>query len=94
MVRRFVAATLRGMADAFADPGMAGQTIGRYQQQIKPDIGAAEIEQVRALAVDAGRKLGTIDPGRMAATVRLIAGAYTLNKPASAEEMWAAGFVP
>jgi NitT/TauT family transport system substrate-binding protein len=94
MVRRFVAATLRGMADAFADPGMAGQTIGRYQQQIKPEIGAAEIEQVRALAVDAGRKLGTIDPGRMAATVRVIAGAYTLNKPASAEEMWAAGFVP
>jgi NitT/TauT family transport system substrate-binding protein len=94
MVRRFVAATLRGMADAFADPGTAGQTIARYQQQIKPEIGAAEIEQVRALAVGTGRKLGTIDPARMAATVRVIAGAYTLNKPASAEEMWAAGFVP
>lgn len=94
MVRRFVAATLRGMADAFADPGTAGQTIARYQQQIKPEIGAAEIEQVRALAVGAGRKLGTIDPARMAATVRVIAGAHTLNKPASAEEMWAAGFVP
>lgn len=94
MVRRFVAATLRGMADAFADPGMAGQTIGHYQQQIKPEIGTAEIEQVRALAVDAGRKLGAIDPARMAATVRVIAGAYTLNKPASPEEMWAVGFVP
>ena len=61
---------------------------------IKPEIVAAEIEQVRALAVDAGRKLGTIDPARVAATVRVIAGAYTLNKPASPEEMWAAGFVP
>jgi hypothetical protein len=30
----------------------------------------------------------------MAATVRVIAGAYRLNKPASLEEMWAAGFVP
>jgi NitT/TauT family transport system substrate-binding protein len=94
MVRRFVAATLRGMVDAFADPAMAGRTIGRYQQQIKPEIGAAEIEQVRALAVDAERRLGTIDPVKMAATVRVIAGAYTLNKPASPEEMWTAGFVP
>jgi NitT/TauT family transport system substrate-binding protein len=94
IVRRFVAATLRGMADAFADPAMAGQTIGRYQQQIKPEIGAAEIEQVRALALDAGRKLGAIDPARMAATVRVIAGAYSLKKAASPEEMWTAGFVP
>ena len=94
MVRRFVAATLRGMVDAFTDPAMAGRTIGRYQQQIKPEIGAAEIEQVRALAVDAGRRLGTIDPAKMAATVRAIAGAYTLNKPASPEEMFTAGFVP
>jgi len=76
------------------DPGAAGQTIARYQPQIKPEIGAAEIEQVRGLAVDAGRKLGTIDPARMAATVRVIAGGYTLSKPASPEEMWAAGFVP
>lgn len=93
-VRRFVAATLRGMADAFVDPAMAGRTIAHYQQQIKPEIGAAEIEQVRALAVDAGRKLGAIDPAKIVATVRVIAGAYTLNKPASPEEMWAAGFVP
>jgi NitT/TauT family transport system substrate-binding protein len=94
MVRRFVAATVRGMADAFADPTMAGATIARFQQQIKPEIGAAEIEQVRALAVDPGRKLGAIDPARMAATVRVIASAYTLNKPALPDEMWAAGFVP
>ena len=94
MVRRFVAATVRGMADAFADPAMAGATIARFQQQIKPEIGAAEIEQVRALAVDLGRKLGAIDPARMAATVRVISSAYTLNKPALPDEMWAAGFVP
>ena len=94
MVRRFVAATVRGMADAFADPTMAGATIARFQQQIKPEIGTAEIEQVRALAVDPGRKLAAIDPARMAATVRVIAGAYTLNKPALPDEMWSAGFVP
>ena len=40
------------------------------------------------------RALGALDPARMAATVRVIAGAYRLNKPASPEEMWAAGFVP
>jgi len=94
MVRRFVAATVRGMADAFADPTMAGATIARFQQQIKPEIGTAEIEQVRALAVGAGRELGAIDPAKMAATVSVIAAAYTLHKPVSPEEMWAAGFVP
>jgi NitT/TauT family transport system substrate-binding protein len=93
-VRRFVMATLRGMADAFADPVMAGQTIARYQQQIKPEIGAAEVEQVRALAVGGGRKLGAIDPSRMATTVSVIAGAYTLIRAPSPEEMWAPGFVP
>jgi NitT/TauT family transport system substrate-binding protein len=95
VVRRFVAATMHGMADAFADPGMAGQTIARYQQQIKPEIGAAEIEQVRALAVDPGRKLGAIDPARMAMTVSVIAGAHTLIKsPSPEEDMLAPGFVP
>jgi NitT/TauT family transport system substrate-binding protein len=93
MLRRFVAATLHGMADAFADPAMAGETLARYQKQIRPDIGAAETAQVRDLAMQPGGKLGAIDPARMAATVKVIAGAYTLNRPATPEEMWAAGFV-
>jgi NitT/TauT family transport system substrate-binding protein len=93
LLRRFVAATLHGMADAFADPAMAGETIARYQKQIKPEIAAAETEQVRDLAAQPGRKLGAIDPARMGATVKVIAGAYTLNRPATPEEMWAAGFV-
>jgi hypothetical protein len=29
----------------------------------------------------------------MAATVKVIAGAFTLSRPATPEEMWAAGFV-
>ncbi len=93
LLRRFVAATLRGMADAFADPGMAVETIARHQKQIKPEIGAAETEQVRDLAVQAGRKLGAINPGRMAATVKIIAAAYKLSRPVASEEMWAPGFV-
>ena len=93
MLRRFVAATLRGMEAAFADPAMAGETIARYQKQIKPDIAAAETVQVRDLAVQTGQKLGALDPARIAATVRVIAGAYALNRPATPEEIWAAGFV-
>jgi NitT/TauT family transport system substrate-binding protein len=93
MLRRFVAATLHGMADAFADPAVAGETIARYQRQIKPDIGAAETAQVRDLAMQPGAKPGAIDPARMAATVKVITAAYTLNRPAAPEEMWSAGFV-
>jgi NitT/TauT family transport system substrate-binding protein len=93
MLRRFIAATLHGMEDAFANPGMAGETIARYQRQINPEIAAAETAQVRDLAVQAGQKLGAIDPARMAATVRVIADAYPLNRPATPEEMWIAGFM-
>jgi NitT/TauT family transport system substrate-binding protein len=93
MLRRFVAATLHGMADAFADPGMAGETIARYQRQIRPEIATAEIVQVRDLAAQAGQQLGAIAPARMAATVTVISAAYTLNRPVVPEEMWAAGFV-
>jgi NitT/TauT family transport system substrate-binding protein len=92
-LRRFVAATLHGMEDAFADPAMAGETIARYQKQIKPEIAAAETLQVRDLATQGAQKLGAIDPSRMAATVKMVAGAYTLNRPATPEEMWTAGFV-
>jgi len=94
MLRRFVAATLHGMADAFADPGMAGETIARYQKQITPQIAAAETVQVRDLAMQEGQKLGAIVPARMTATVKVIAEAYKLNRTAAPEEMWAAGFVP
>jgi NitT/TauT family transport system substrate-binding protein len=94
MLRRFVAATVRGMRDAFADPAMAGETIARYQKQIKPEIGAAEIEQVRDLADVPGQKLGAIEPSRIAATVKVIAAAFTLNRPAVPDELWAAGFTP
>jgi NitT/TauT family transport system substrate-binding protein len=93
MLRRFVAATLHGMEDAFADPAMAGETIARHQRLIKPDIGAAETAQVRDLAKQPGVKLGAVDPARMAATVKVIAGAYTLNRPATPDEMWTPGFV-
>jgi NitT/TauT family transport system substrate-binding protein len=93
MLRRFVAATLHGMADAFADPGMAGETIARYQKQIKPEIAAAETVQVRDLAAQAGSTLGAIDPARMAATVKVVAGAYALSRPVTPEEMWTPGFV-
>jgi NitT/TauT family transport system substrate-binding protein len=93
VLRRFVAATLHGMEDAFAEPGMAGETIARYQKQIKPEIASAETAQVRDLAVQGGQKLGAIDPARMAATVKVVAGAYTLNRPATPDEIWAPGFV-
>ena len=40
------------------------------------------------------RGLVVVDPSRVAETVRVIADAYTLNKPVTPQEMWAAGFTP
>ena len=92
MLRRFVAATLRGMRDSFADPKMAGETLARMQRQIAPEIGTAETERVRELA-QAGGALGVIDPARVAATVAIVSSSYTMKHPVQPEDLWAPGFV-
>lgn len=93
LVRRFVAATIRGMKDAFADPTGAGKIINKYHPQIDADIGAGETEAVRSLAEVKGMPLGKIDPARIAATVDVVAGAFKLKYPVKPGELYAAGFV-
>jgi NitT/TauT family transport system substrate-binding protein len=95
VVRAFVAATVRGMEDAFRDPAGAGTVLNRYHPQIEPDIGEGETIAVRELAVtDFARQrgLGALDEARVAKTIEVVSGAFALKTPVQVADVYAPGF--
>ena len=93
-VRAFVAATLRGMQEAFRDPAAAGALMNSVQKQVDAQVAEGETRAVAELATTPGQPLGHIDAARMQGTVDTIAAAFTLKRPVSAAEMYAPGFEP
>jgi NitT/TauT family transport system substrate-binding protein len=95
LVRRFVAATVRGMEAAFADPAEAGRILSKFHPQIEPAIGQAETEAVRELAVTPvtrARGLGYIDPRKMEQTRDVVAESFSLSRRIPVEDLYAPGF--
>lgn len=93
-VKRFVAATLRGLKDAIANPVEAAKILHSYHRHIDVDIGVAEIEAVANLVRSPADKIGLIEPSRMKSTVDLVTESFELKNPVSPEEVYAPGFVP
>jgi NitT/TauT family transport system substrate-binding protein len=94
LVRKFVAATLKGMQDAFGDPVAAGETLNRLQKQVDADVGTAETRAVAELAQLPGVPLAHMDTGKMQKTVDIVAGAFRLKRPVAVNEMMVPGFLP
>src|SRR5215467_8338188 len=94
LVRRFVAATVRGMKDAFADPAAAGAIMQRLVPQVDATVAKKETEAVAELAQIPGKPLGEIDPARIEATLDVVKGAFKLATPVAAADVYAPGFVP
>ncbi len=95
VVRRFVAATVRGMEAAFADPAEAGRIMHKTHPQIEPALGQAETEIVRDLAVTPltrAHGLGYIDPKKMEQTRDVVVEAFSLLRRVPLEELYAPGF--
>ncbi len=95
VVRRFVAATVRGMEAAFGDPAEAGRIMNKYHPQIEPPLGQAETEVVRELAVTPVTRahgLGYIDPKQMERTRDVVVEAFNLPRRLPIEELYAPGF--
>jgi NitT/TauT family transport system substrate-binding protein len=90
LARRFVAATLRGLQAAIADPQGAARILNKYHREVEVDVAAGEVEKVRALAVVPQATLGAVDAGRVRRTIELVSGAFDLKKPVTPQEM----FVP
>jgi NitT/TauT family transport system substrate-binding protein len=93
-VRRFVAATVRGMKDAFADPAAAGAIMQKNVPLVDATIAKAETEAVAELAQIPGKPLGEIDPARIDATLDMVKGGFKLATPVAAADVYAPGFVP
>jgi NitT/TauT family transport system substrate-binding protein len=93
VVRRFVAATIRGMKDAFADPSAAGRIMAQYHPTIDPDVAKGETEAVAELAQVKGRELGMIDPARIDETIKVVGDIFKLKAPVTASDVYAPGFV-
>jgi NitT/TauT family transport system substrate-binding protein len=94
LMRRFVAATIRGMKDAFADPAAAGAIMQKIVPQVDATVAKKETEAVAELAQIPGQPLGEIDPARIEATVDMVKGAFQLATPVAAADVYAPGFVP
>jgi NitT/TauT family transport system substrate-binding protein len=94
LVRRFVAATIRGMKDAFANPAAAGATMQKIVPQVDAAVAKMETEAVAELAQIPGQSLGEIEPARIEATVDVVKGAFQLATPVAAADVYALGFVP
>jgi NitT/TauT family transport system substrate-binding protein len=88
LVRRFAAATLRGLKDAIADPQEAARMLNRHHREVEVDIAAGEVEMLRSLAVVPQRALGSIDPNRIRRTIELVSGAFDLKHPVTPEQVF------
>jgi NitT/TauT family transport system substrate-binding protein len=86
VVHRFVAATVRGMKDAFADPA----TAGAIMHKIVPLVDATTAKKEKAVAELAqflDQPLGEIDPARIEATFDVVQGAFRLATPVAAADV-------
>jgi NitT/TauT family transport system substrate-binding protein len=93
IVRRFVAATIRGMKDAFARPDEAGRIINKHHPTIDVAVAEGETKAVAELAQVKGRELGLIDPARVEETINVVNGIFKLKAPVAVNDVYAPGFV-
>ncbi len=93
ILRRFAAATIRGMQDAFANPEEAGRIINKYHPTIDVAVAKGETEAVAELAQVKGRELGLIDPTRVEETIAVVNGVFNLKAPVTVNDVYAPGFV-
>lgn len=94
LVKRFIAATLRGLKDAMANPQQAGEIMHKYHREVDEGVARDETVKVGQLATVAGAPMGSIDAPRLQRTIDVVAGAYSLKNPVKPEDIYAPGFVP
>lgn len=97
LVRKFVAATTRGMKYAFAHPVEAGEIFHKYNPTIDASVATAETKVVASLAetpVTKRRGLGYIDPATMKNTIQVVKQSFDMKRNVAVKEMYQSGFLP
>jgi NitT/TauT family transport system substrate-binding protein len=93
LVKRFVAATMRGLTDALAAPKEAAGILNKHHREVDAGIAAGEVEILQYLTAAPGHRLGVIDARRVGQTINVVAGAFELKSPVKPEDVYAPGFV-
>ena len=94
LVKRFVAATLRGLKDAIANPQQAGEIMHKYHREVDEGVARDETIKVGQLATVPGAPMGSIDEARLQRTIDVVAGAYTLKSTVKPADIYAPNMVP
>jgi NitT/TauT family transport system substrate-binding protein len=93
LVKRFVAATIRGMTDAFAKPDEAAEIMHKHHPEVAVAVAKGETEAVAELAQVKGQPLGMIDPARIDETIDVVKSVFKLKAPVAANDVYVPGFV-
>jgi NitT/TauT family transport system substrate-binding protein len=94
LVRRFVAATVKGLKAAIADPAEASAIMHKYHPEVSEEVGKGETESVAELAQVKGKPLTEIDLAGIQATIDVVNGAFKVKSQVKAADVYVAGFVP
>jgi NitT/TauT family transport system substrate-binding protein len=93
LVRRFVAATIKGLKSAIADPAEAGTIMHKLHPEVSADVAKGETESVAELAQVKGKPLAEIDAAGIQATIDVVNGAFKLKSQVKAGDLYVPGFV-
>ena len=93
LVRRFVAATIKGLKSAIADPDEAGAIMHKLRPEVSTDVAKGETESVAELAQVQGNPLAEIDAAGIQATINVVNGAFKLKSQVKVDDVYTPGFV-
>ena len=97
LIRRFMAATLKGSEYAFDHPGEAVTILRKSNPEIDPDVGKAELLDTKQLAMTdevAKNGLGYIDGRHMENVRDIVTRSLNLNRVVPVEEIYTLEFLP
>jgi NitT/TauT family transport system substrate-binding protein len=96
LVRRFVHATLKGLAFAFDKPDEAVAILQKHHREVDPEFSKDELLTTRELAwSDEARAkgLGTMSPEKMTATRDVVTAALSLKRVVPVDELYTNQFL-
>lgn len=96
LVRRFLQATVRGLAYAFERPDEAVEIMQKHNREVEPEPAKAELLIMKGLVSPeaATRGLGYMSPDVMTATRDVVTQALTLKRVVPPQELYTNEFLP
>ncbi len=97
LVRRFVHATLKGLATAFEKPDEAVAILQKYHREVDPEFSKDELLSTKELAWSDEAKakgLGYMSPDKMASTRDVVTSALSLKRVVPVDDLSTNQFLP